>query len=169
MLSNQYRIPMLKIRRSRDRLIFNMGISIPGKDGLYIEMGPRCLYNMRVRGCCDTSYHTETHVNTLRPRQNGRCFADDLFKCISMNENVWILIRISLQFVPYGPINNIPALVQIMTWRRPGDKPFSEPMMVRLATHICVTRPPWVKLKSHLTPTNSYHRWPLVSKFCTEH
>ena len=31
---------MLKIRRSHDRLIFNMGISIPGKDSLYIETGP---------------------------------------------------------------------------------------------------------------------------------
>ena len=51
----------------------------------------------------------------------------------------------SLKFVPKGPINNIPALVQIMTWRRPGDKPLSEPMMVGLLTHICVTRPQWVK------------------------
>ena len=32
---------MLKIIRSHDRHIFNMGIPIPGKDGLYIEMGPR--------------------------------------------------------------------------------------------------------------------------------
>ena len=40
--------------------------------------------------------------------------------------------------------NNIPALVQIMALRRPGDKPLSEPMMVRLPTHICVTRPQWV-------------------------
>ena len=31
-----------------------------------------------------------------------------------------------------------------MAWRRPGDKPLSEPMMVRLPTHICVTRPQWV-------------------------
>ena len=31
---------MLKIRRSRDRLIVNMGIPIPRKDGLYIETGP---------------------------------------------------------------------------------------------------------------------------------
>ena len=31
---------MLKIRRSHDRLIFNMGIPIPAKDGLYIETGP---------------------------------------------------------------------------------------------------------------------------------
>ena len=45
------------------------------------------------------------------------------------------------RFVPKGPINNIPALIQIMAWRRPGDKPLSEPMMVSLLTHICVTRP----------------------------
>ena len=51
MLSYQYRIPMLKIRRPRDRLVFNMGIPIPGKDGLYTEMGPRihlpCLHYLR--------------------------------------------------------------------------------------------------------------------------
>ena len=43
-------------------------------------------------------------------------------------------------------INNIPTLVQIMAWRRPGNKPLSEPMMVILLTHICVTRPQWVNL-----------------------
>ena len=57
------------------------------------------------------------------------------------NENVWIAITISLKFVSKGLINNIPALVQIMAWRRSGDKPLSEPMMIRLSTHICVTRP----------------------------
>ena len=51
----------------------------------------------------------------------------------------------ALKFVPKGPINNIPALVQIMAWRLPGDKPLSEPMMVSLLTHICVTRSQWVK------------------------
>ena len=44
-----------------------------------------------------------------------------------------------------GPINNIPALVQIMAWHRSGDKPLSEPMMVSLLMHICVTQPQWVK------------------------
>ena len=83
--------------------------------------------------------------NTLRPRQNGRHFADDIFKCIFLNENVSIAIKIPLKFVPKGPINNVPALVQIMAWRRPGDKSLSEPMMVSLPTHICVTRPQWVK------------------------
>ena len=83
-------------------------------------------------------------LNTLRPRQNGRHFADDIFKYIFLNENVGIPIKISLKFVPKGRINNIPALVQIMAWRRLGDKPLSEPMMVSLPTHICATRPQWV-------------------------
>ena len=85
-------------------------------------------------------------VNTLRPRLNGRHFADDIIQRIFLNDNIWIPIKISLKFVPKGSINNIPALVQIMGWRRPGDKPLSEPMMVNLPTHICVTRPQWVNL-----------------------
>ena len=36
-----------------------------------------------------------------------------------------------------------------MAWRRPGDKPLFEPMMVSLLTHICVTRPQWVKNYVH--------------------
>ena len=86
-------------------------------------------------------------VNTLRPRQNGRHFADDTFNRIFVNENVRISIEFSLKFVPKGPINNIPALVQIMAWRRLGDKPLSEPVMVSLLTHICVTRPQCVNSK----------------------
>ena len=55
-----------------------------------------------------------------------------------------ISIEFSLKFVPMGPINDIPALVQIMAWHRVGDKPLSEPVMVILLTHICVTQPQWV-------------------------
>ena len=83
-------------------------------------------------------------INTLRPRQNGRHYPDEIFKCIFLNENAWISIKISLKSVPDGLINNIPALVQIMAWRRQGDKPLFEPVMARLPTHICVTRPQWV-------------------------
>ena len=86
-----------------------------------------------------------TCFNALRPRQNGCYFPDDIFKWIFLNGNVWIAIKVSLKFVPKVSINNIPPLVQIMAWRRPGDKPLSEPMMVILLTHICVTRPQWVK------------------------
>ena len=86
-------------------------------------------------------------INTLRPKQYGRHFADDTFNCIFLNEQVRISIEISLKFVPEGTNNNNPALVQIMAWRRPGDKPLSEPMMmmmVRSSTHTCVIWPHWV-------------------------
>ena len=102
--------------------------------------------------CCGTglvlpeySRFSRKIVNTLRPRQDGRHFPDDILKCIFLNENARISLKKSLKYVPKVRINNIPALVQIMAWRRPGDKPLSEPMMVSLPTHICVTRPQWVK------------------------
>ena len=98
-------------------------------------------------------YIIHEFINRLRPRQNRRHFADDTFKPIFLNENIRISIRISLKFVPKVPINNIPALVQIMAWRRPGDKPLSEPMMVNLPMHICVTRPQWVKHKNEMINT----------------
>ena len=81
------------------------------------------------------------NLNTLRPRQDGHYFADDVLKYIFLNENVWISLKIPLKFVP----RDIPALVKIMAWRRPGAKPLSEPMLVFVPTHICVTRPQWVK------------------------
>ena len=85
-----------------------------------------------------------TDINSLRPRPNRRHFADDTFKLIFLNENVTISIKFSLKFVSKVRINNIPALVQMMAWRRPGDEPLSEPMMVSLLRHICVTRPQWI-------------------------
>ena len=71
----------------------------------------------------------QDELNTLRPRQDGRHFPDNIFKCIFLNENLCILMEILLKFVPRGPINNIPALFQIMAWRRPGNKPLSGPVM----------------------------------------
>ena len=55
--------------------------------------------------------------------------ADDTFKCIFLNENDIIPIQISLKFIPRIPFDNKPALVQVMAWRRIGDKPLPEPMM----------------------------------------
>ena len=69
-------------------------------------------------------------INSSYPEQNDRHFADDIFRCIfSWMKSFCILIKISLKFVPEGPINNNPALVQIMAWRRIGDKPLSAPML----------------------------------------
>ena len=64
--------------------------------------------------------------NTLRPRQDDPHFPDDTFKCIILNENAKISIKISLKFVPKGPINNIP-------------------MVASLLAYICVTRPQLVE------------------------
>ena len=86
-------------------------------------------------------------LNTLRPRQNDCYFPDDISKCIFLNENVWNLNMISMKFVPEGGINNILAFVQIMAWRHPGDKQLSEPMVVSLLMHICVTCSQWVNAR----------------------
>ena len=70
--------------------------------------------------------------NTLGPRQNGRYLV-----CSWMKISITISIIISLKFVPKGSVNNIPTLITILAWRRPGNKPLSEPMVVILLTHIC--------------------------------
>ena len=95
-------------------------------------------------GCNRLHFVGLTDLNTLRPRQNGRHFANYNFTCIFVNKNVWIPIKMSLRYISKGPIHNIPTLVQIMAWRHPGDKPLSKPMMFSLLTHMCVTRPLWV-------------------------
>ena len=115
--------------------------------------GPRCIwprFDMR------RSWHQvqspgwpvnltpESLSTQMRARKNGCLFADDIFKCIFLNENIRISNNISLKFVPKDLSNNIPALVFIMAWRRPGDKPLSEPMMVSSLTHICVSRLQWI-------------------------
>ena len=75
--------------------------------------------------------------------QNSRHLADDIFKCIFMNESVCILNRISLKFVPRDPFDNKSAMVQVMAWRRTGDKPLPEPMLTQFTEHICGTMGRW--------------------------
>ena len=101
-------------------------------------------------------------VNTLSPRQNERHFADDTFKCIFLKENVSISIKISRKFVPKNPIDNISGLFQIMAWRRPGDKPLSEAMMVSLLMHICFAQPQWVKIFTEVS-----NLWVYMEKYCS--
>ena len=61
------------------------------------------------------------------------------FKMRFLNENERVSVKITLNFVHQVQINNITVLGQKMAWRRPGNKPLSEPMMVSLPTHIYVT------------------------------
>ena len=71
------------------------------------------------------------NINTLRLMENGCHFVDDNFKCIFLNANYWILIKILLKFVPKGLNNNIPL---------------SDSMMVNLPMYTCVMQPQWVKI-----------------------
>ena len=73
--------------------------------------------------------NTNHGVNSSLPGENGRHFADNIFKCIFMKDMFNVLIQISLKFVPLGPIDNKSALVLVMAWRRPGGKPLPEPML----------------------------------------
>ena len=103
----------------------------------------QCIYTMR--GTSPSRNSRSSILKTLRPRQDRHHFPYDIFNCIFLNQNVWISIKISLNFVPKCRINNIQALVQIMAWPRPDHKPLSEPMMIDLLMHICVSWSQWVK------------------------
>ena len=48
--------------------------------------------------------------NSSPPRQNGRLFAEDTFRCIFVNEKFCILTKISLKFVPYGSSLQEPSI-----------------------------------------------------------
>ena len=129
--------------------------------GTELRPGLSMAYNSPHQDCPAVPVNREGWLNVpsyLRMRQNGRHFTDNVLKCIFLNENMWISFKIPLKFVPKGPINNIPVLVQIMAWRRPGDKPLYEPMLVFVQTHICVNRPQWVN-------TEAERKWPPFSRW----
>ena len=82
----------------------------------------------------------------------GRDKMDAILQTAFSSTFSWMkMFELLLKF-PKDRINNIPALVQIMAWRRAGDKPLSEPMVVSLPMHVCVTRPQWVN-----SPYNNVH------------
>ena len=69
--------------------------------------------------------------NSSPPGQNGRCFADSIFKRIFVSENVRIFIQIPLKFVPRGSNDNKSSLVQVMAWQRTGDKLLIEQILTQ--------------------------------------
>ena len=75
-----------------------------------------------------------------------RCFPLVSFMRIFLKENnVNILISISLKFVPGCSVNNLPTLVEIMAWRRSGDKPLSKRGIPRENEN-------WIKILAHPPP-----------------
>ena len=122
--------------------------SVKANSNVYIIRAPlffATVYNanriiLQWRACCKDY--------SLKPRRNGRHFADDIFKWIFTNKRVCILIGISLKFVPKRQIGDKSELVQVMACRRKGDKPLPEPMLTWFTmftdAYICVTTGRWV-------------------------
>ena len=81
-------------------------------------------------------------LNTLRPRQLGTISQTTFSNAFSWMKMFELRLRFHWSLIL---MIQLTALIQIMAWRRSGDKPLSEPMMVRLLTHICIARPQWVK------------------------
>ena len=75
----------------------------------------------------------DSFINTLKPRQNGRHFPDDNFKCTFLNENVSISIDISLTF--------------LWTIFQQAISHYLNQCWHRLPAHICVTRSQWVNFQ----------------------
>ena len=92
-----------------------------------------------------------SHI-TSPPGRNGCVFADDIFRCILVNEKFCISVKDSLNFVSWGSIDNDPALVQIMAWCRIADKPLSEPMLTWFTDEYMGTRGDELKYCSLVMP-----------------
>ena len=107
-----------------------------------------------------TKSNSTLNVNTLRLTQNGCHFADDVLKCIFLNENVWITIGISLKFVQNDPINNMTALVQIMAWCEQVTSHYLNQWWLIINNRsLKITN---LKLQMHLPGTNELIYCPLV-------
>ena len=113
-------------------------------------------------GVCFTAFLYQSvvllSINTLRPRKVAISFQRTFSNAFSWKKIYKFGLKFHWSFFLRVQLTMFHHwyLVQIMAWRRPGDKPLSEPMMVRLPTHICVTRPQWVK---DIADELSCHEW----------
>ena len=70
------------------------------------------------------------HTVPFAPPEGEPTFCRHYFQ-MHLSENIWISIKISLTFVPKGPIDHKSALVEVMAWHWTGDKPLPGTMMTR--------------------------------------
>ena len=76
----------------------------------------------------------------ISPGQNGRHFADHIFRCIFINEKFWLGIHWCLF------LRSNWALVQVMAWRRTGVKPIPEPMLAQFTDAYMRHKGRWVDM-----------------------
>ena len=89
------------------------------------------MWHVTLAGITGATKLVPTHLTHLTLDKMAVILADDNFRCIFCNENDRIPIQSSLKFVLRSSIDNKPALVQVMAWRRTGDKPLPEPMWIQ--------------------------------------
>ena len=91
---------------------------------------------VRARWQCKQTRYEDRNLNTSRLIHNVRHFPDDIFRWNFVTENAWLMFHWRML-----------VGIQLMIFQHPdmhGAKPLSEPMVVSLLTHICVTRAQWV-------------------------
>ena len=103
--------------------------------------------------------------NISRPRQNGHHFPGDIFKCIFLNENVWIPIKTSLKFAPKCPVSNIPSLVKIKApshylnqWGLDYRRTYAS-LSLNGLNHITRVSPPGISLNYSPVPMPNVNKW----------
>ena len=128
------RISLIKVRRFHGLLIFKIRIpNLVKKNALlYIALNLGPLYLIWLPQCIEVTVKDLVKSNPQPPEQKGRHFPDDIFKRIFVNENVRILIKMSLKFLTKAPIDKTPVFGQVMAWHRASDKPLPEAMLTLL-------------------------------------
>ena len=88
----------------------------------------------------------------------------NMFKRIFLNENICISNEISLKYIPFVFIDNKSTLVQMMTWRHPGDKPLCKLMLWTNADPVYWRI--YVALGGDESPHCSIVMWYMSSEIC---
>ena len=139
---------------SRQTFFTNTPNVVPRSDDALIRKAPRFLCLIWYQSCLPI-------YSQAAREQNGHHLAGDIFKHIFLNEMLCIFIQSSLKYVFWGPMINMPKLVQMMAWRRKGDKPLSEPMLVKF-TDAFMRRSALMGKWAHCTHHRCYPRTPMT-------
>ena len=122
----QHKQPWLSLVTISTQTLLDLAATFCRFSGLYIKSLTGMSSTTGRTAVPNRKFRPNSKFNALRLRQIGRHL-----KCLFLKENFWVSIKMSLKFVPQGPVNKIPWLVQIMALCRPGDKRLSESIMVK--------------------------------------
>ena len=141
-----------KIKKKSSCIKWNMSLPFPFfqsqkilKEVKWYQMQSYCNFAQKTAVSLPCTVQNLTHWGRDKMAAISQMSCSSAFSWMKMYE---FHLKVSLNFVPKFRISIIPALVEIMAWHRPGDKPLCEPMMFSLLMHIYITWPQWVKMRS---------------------